>query len=265
MAWPSIDIPDFATSDVTDPNTGLPNVQQPPGAKISDGMAKDDYLPRQWFNWLFRSTGRWITALRDACDALVINLASEATARAAADTEIRTDILAEVNAVIGGSGSTNFYSTYAEMVGDNFARLNSAILKSEDFPVEFRDAGDNIVGTGTAKLYTTMGGVRVLALPPFQSENPDLIRVYGENGDALPGQAFPLTPDPPTGAAVVVHSVPVAVIHNGQDSISYGQFIYSSTGAYPTRHFVVSVPSSPATNSGWRSISITFPANVPNP
>jgi hypothetical protein len=57
------EFPDWATQDQTDPVSHINNVVTPPLEMQQSGWHRQEYPPRQWFNWLARFTGKWIRYL----------------------------------------------------------------------------------------------------------------------------------------------------------------------------------------------------------
>lgn len=60
-------LPEWATSDVQDPLTGQWNVVEPPPEKKSVGWLRE-VPPRQYFNWLARTTFDWLKYFDDNLD-----------------------------------------------------------------------------------------------------------------------------------------------------------------------------------------------------
>lgn len=56
-------LPEWATEDVNDPGTDQPNVAKPPEWKREKGWELHEFPPRQWFNWLHRTTHDWLEYL----------------------------------------------------------------------------------------------------------------------------------------------------------------------------------------------------------
>lgn len=64
MVLPQPDqFPDWAMLDVVDGVSHINNVIAPPLEKQDSGWARQEFPPRQWFNWLGRYTARWIRYL----------------------------------------------------------------------------------------------------------------------------------------------------------------------------------------------------------
>ncbi|KKL07707.1 hypothetical protein LCGC14_2583340, partial [marine sediment metagenome] len=65
---PTVD-PKWATDDVVDGVSGVNNVTTPSGAKQTNGFAREEFPPRQNFNWLFRHIYLWLIWLKDTIQA----------------------------------------------------------------------------------------------------------------------------------------------------------------------------------------------------
>jgi len=63
-------LPEWATVDEIDPVSGQSNVVEPPPERKESGWTRREIPPRQWFNWLARTVGKWIEWARDEIDAL---------------------------------------------------------------------------------------------------------------------------------------------------------------------------------------------------
>jgi len=64
MVLPQPDqFPDWAMLDVVDGVSHINNVIAPPLEKQDSGWARQEFPPRQWFNWLGRYTAKWIRYL----------------------------------------------------------------------------------------------------------------------------------------------------------------------------------------------------------
>lgn len=63
--------PDFAMDDVLDPVSGQPNVVQPSAPKQGTGWSRYEKPPRQYMNWLHRTTAQWIRWLEGKADQIV--------------------------------------------------------------------------------------------------------------------------------------------------------------------------------------------------
>lgn len=57
------EFPDWATQDQTDPVSHINNVVTPPLEMQESGWLRQEFPPRQWFNWLARYTGLWVRYL----------------------------------------------------------------------------------------------------------------------------------------------------------------------------------------------------------
>ena len=67
--------PDYATDDVNNGLAGAPNVQEPPLGKKQQGHDYGEKPPREFLNWIHRTTNNWlkyaderVTALLDLMD-----------------------------------------------------------------------------------------------------------------------------------------------------------------------------------------------------
>ncbi len=109
MAEPTISKPNWATEDVIDPVTGRINVQEPPSSKVEQGLARGDFIPRQWFNWLFRSCGAWITWLYSENADRIEAIAAETVAREEYDSILSNRITAEEEERAGSISLLNGY------------------------------------------------------------------------------------------------------------------------------------------------------------
>lgn len=57
------EFPDWATQDQVDSVSHINNVVSPPLEAQQSGWLRQQFPPRQWFNWLGRFTGQWIRYL----------------------------------------------------------------------------------------------------------------------------------------------------------------------------------------------------------
>lgn len=62
--------PRWATNDVVDTTTGQNNVIEPPEARKDNGWAYQEKPPRNWVNWLWRTTHAWLEHLDVRTNAL---------------------------------------------------------------------------------------------------------------------------------------------------------------------------------------------------
>ena len=53
-------LPQWATTEVTNAETGQLNVIEPPQEKKNKGWEFKEFPPRNWFNWLFRTIYYWL-------------------------------------------------------------------------------------------------------------------------------------------------------------------------------------------------------------
>lgn len=58
-------LPRWATSNVISPDTGVPNVVEPPESKKNAGWNYSEMPARNFINWLHRSTYDWLNYLDD--------------------------------------------------------------------------------------------------------------------------------------------------------------------------------------------------------
>lgn len=71
--------PRWATNDVVDATTGQNNVVEPPESRKDNGWAFQEKPPRNWVNWLWRTTHSWLNFLDERTDALGVRPASPAS------------------------------------------------------------------------------------------------------------------------------------------------------------------------------------------
>src|SRR5579862_3117746 len=57
---PPSQLPQWALQDQIDPVSLQNNVLPPPDAMTQYGFYRQQFPPRQWFNWLFRTINNWI-------------------------------------------------------------------------------------------------------------------------------------------------------------------------------------------------------------
>ena len=155
MAYTQPDqIPFWATADQIDPVSQQNNVLTPPAEKQQFGWAREEFPPRNYFNWLGRYTGNWIAYLSQQNN--------QSSAQQVADSTFTTSIFNITNGgiailwVVDTMASSNFYVGMAflpPLTGSPVA-LN-AIASSVLTPGSIQTNGTIKItgGTGPYKVY----------------------------------------------------------------------------------------------------------------
>lgn len=68
MPRPTIDFPEWATADVNDPVTGVPNKEAPTPEFILSGLNRQEPLYRDITNYQFNAIGIWIKYIVERMD-----------------------------------------------------------------------------------------------------------------------------------------------------------------------------------------------------
>jgi hypothetical protein len=66
-------VPNWATMDIADDVSKQNNVLPPPPEMQNYGWARQQFPPRQWFNWLGRFTAQWINYLAQQDQQSIVN------------------------------------------------------------------------------------------------------------------------------------------------------------------------------------------------
>jgi|SRR5579862_5851599 len=149
---PPSQLPQWALQDQIDPVSLQNNVLPPPDAMTQYGFYRQQFPPRQWFNWLFRTINNWIAYLSQQADQQVVTDGTGATP--AIDTT--TGGLAVVWVVDQGA-SGNFYNGMAYVPPSPGSPITLNTIASSTLTVSTISTTGAIVVSGGTGPYTVVG------------------------------------------------------------------------------------------------------------
>ncbi len=153
-------LPKWADADIVDPISGMNNVLTPPPEKQTDGWARLEFPPRNWFNWLGRYTYRWLAYLSQQ--------EGQSVTVSAADSVASTGVIDPVNgglasiSVIDTAVITNYFVgvTY---IPPSYAGGNAwNIVNSNALSVSAPDSSGSVTVTGGTGPYIINGQMKTV-------------------------------------------------------------------------------------------------------
>lgn len=241
MAKPSV-FPDFAMTDVIDPTSGQPNVVEPSDTKKNVGWVYNEKPPRQYFNWLARTTSLWIHYLSDAIDVVFTWIGNICASVIPNDSSVSGETCKDALDTLGGDVATingtlsgvlyqinvlqnainnivtvpigtilPFYST---SVPNNYLLCDGSNFNSDDYPELYALLGS-----------TTLPDLRGQFLVGYKSTDTDynaIGKTGGEKRHTLAGNEIP-------AHSHLVNTYQGYSIYNQQSGSNIGGYIPSIT------------------------------------